>query len=105
MRPMFSHLDIRRLLFLPSALCLMSLSPCGGTPAPPGGQVLKSMTAFDGGKFDASGVADVPGTDGVLFVDNGREGQVFWMGLDQNGGQVGANKSFSTGAVKWTSAI
>lgn len=48
------------------------------------------MTAFVGGKFDASGVANVPGTDGVLFVDNGRPGQIFWMSLDQNGKQVGA---------------
>ena len=48
------------------------------------------MTAFDGGKFDASGVCDVPGTDGVLFVDNGREGQVLWMRLDGNGRQAGA---------------
>jgi hypothetical protein len=48
------------------------------------------MTAFDGGKFEASGVAGVPGTDGVLFADNGRGSQVFWMSLDQNGRQVGA---------------
>ena len=94
---MFSHLKIRRLLFLLSALGLTSLSSCGGTPAAPGGQVLKDMTAFDGGKFDASGVADVPGTDGVLFVDNGRAGQVFWMTLDPNGRQVGEVKPVGLG--------
>ena len=69
MRLMFSQLKIRHLLSLPSALCLMSLLSCGGTPTPPGGRVLNSMTAFDDGKFDASGVADVCGTDGVLFVE------------------------------------
>ena len=94
---MFSYLEIRRLLFLASVLCSMSLSSCGGTPPPPGGQLLKSMTAFDGGKFDASGVTDVPGTDGVLFVDNGREGQVFWMSLDRNGRQAGAIKAVGLG--------
>ena len=97
MRVMFSHLRIRRVLSIPSALCLMSLLSCGGTPTPPGGQVLKSKTAFDGGKFDASGVAGVPGTDGVLFVDNGREGEVFWMRLDQNGKQVGAIEAVELG--------
>jgi Protein of unknown function (DUF3616) len=95
MRHMFSHLKILHLLFLPFSLCLMSLLSCSRTAAPPGGQVLKSMTAFNGGKFDASGVTDVPGTDGVLFVDNGREGQIFWMSLDQNGRQVGEIKTIT----------
>jgi hypothetical protein len=94
---MFSHLKIRRLLFLLPALGLMSLPSCGGTPARPGGQALKGMTAFEGGKFEASGVAAVTGADGVLFVDNGRGGQVFWMGLDQNGKQVGAIKAVGLG--------
>lgn len=93
---MFSHLNIRPLLLL-SVLGLMSLSSCGGTPAPTGGQALKGMTAFEGGKFEASGVAGVPGADGVLFVDNRQEGQVFWMGLDQNGRQAGAIKAVSLG--------
>ena len=55
------------------------------------------MTPFVGGKFDASGVADVPETAGILFVDNGREGQVFWMELDQKGKQVGSINSLSLG--------
>ena len=57
----------------------------------------KGMTAFVGGKFDASGVADVPGTDGILFVDNGREGQVFWMRLDPKGKQVGSINGLNLG--------
>lgn len=98
MRPVCSHLETKRLLLLMSVLCLMCLLSCGGTAAPPpGGQVLKGMTAFEGGKFEPSGVADVPGTDGVLFVDNGRGGQVFWMSLDQNGRQVGAIKPVELG--------
>lgn len=98
MRPMLSQLTIRRLSLLLSALCLMSVSSCGGKPAPPpGGRVLKDKTAFEGGKFEPSGVAAVTGTDGVLFVDNGREGQVFWMSLDRNGRQVGAIKAVGLG--------
>ena len=94
---MVSHLKIKHLLFLPSVLCLMSLLSCSKTAPPPGGQVLKSMTPFVGGKFDASGITDVPGTDGVLFVDNGREGQVFWMSFDRDGRQVGAIKAIGLG--------
>ncbi|HYO64024.1 MAG TPA: DUF3616 domain-containing protein [Pyrinomonadaceae bacterium] len=94
---MFSQLKIRHLLSLTSVLCLMSALSCGGTTPPPGGRVLDSMTAFVGGKFEASGVAAVPGTDGVLFVDNGREGEVFWMGLDQNGRQAGEIKPVGLG--------
>jgi hypothetical protein len=97
MRHIFSYLKIRHLLFLLPALFVMSLFSCARTAAPPGGKVLKSMTAFAGGKFDASGVADVPGTDGVLFVDNGQEGRVFWMGLDQNGRQAGEIKQLGLG--------
>jgi hypothetical protein len=70
---------------------------CDKAPPPPGGEVAEHMTAFDGGKFDASGVTGVPGADGVLFVDNGREGQVFWMKLDGNGHQVGAIKPVELG--------
>jgi hypothetical protein len=69
------------------------------TPTRPAGAQIKSMTAFVGGPYEASGIAGVSGTDGVLFVDNGRPGQVFWMGLDQNGKQAGAIKSTELGVV------
>lgn len=57
-----------------------------------------SMAAFDGGVFEASGVAHVPGTDGVLFVDDGRPDEIFWMRVGEGGSQVGAIKSISLGA-------
>jgi len=63
----------------------------------PSGEVIKGMTPFIGGKFEASGVANVPGANGVLFVDNGRKGQVFWMSLDQNGKQAGTIKAVELG--------
>ena len=68
-----------------------------GSPTRQSGDVINQMTAFVGGKFEASGVAAVPGTDGVLFVDNGKVGQVFWMRLDQNGKQVGPVKAIELG--------
>jgi hypothetical protein len=82
-------------LLLPLALCLAALSSCGLTS--PGAQAPEGLTPFDGGKFEASGAAAVPGAAGVLFVDNGRGGQVFWMGLDQNGRQAGAIKPVTLG--------
>ncbi len=50
------------------------------------------MTAFSGGTFEASGVAHVPGTDGVLFVDDGRPNEIFWMRLGTDRKQAGAIK-------------
>ncbi|MGH9832588.1 MAG: DUF3616 domain-containing protein [Blastocatellia bacterium] len=55
------------------------------------------MTAFVGGQFEASGVTHVPGTDGVLFVDDGRPGDIFWMRLDEGGKQAGAVKAVGLG--------
>jgi pSer/pThr/pTyr-binding forkhead associated (FHA) protein len=53
---------------------------------------------FEGGIFEASGVVEVPGTDGVLFVDDGKPGQVLWMQVDgSTGKQVGAIKAIDLG--------
>jgi hypothetical protein len=35
----------------------------------------------------------VPDTDGVLFIDDSKPDQVFWMQLDQSGNQIGEVKS------------
>ena len=53
---------------------------------------------FDGGTFEASGVAHVPGTDGVLFVDDGRTDEIFWMRVDAGRGQAGTIRPVSLGA-------
>ena len=42
-----------------------------------------SARIFQGGLFEASGVVAVPGTDGVLFVDDNRADEVLWMRLDR----------------------
>jgi hypothetical protein len=54
--------------------------------------------AFDGGTFEASGVVHVPSTDGVLFVDDGRTDEVFWMRLGERRNQAGAIKAVKFGA-------
>lgn len=58
---------------------------------------LVSGKIFQGGEFEASGVVSVPGTDGVLFIDDSRASEVFWMRLDQEGNQVGEIKPINLG--------
>jgi hypothetical protein len=57
-----------------------------------------NVVSFDGGTFEASGVAHVPGTDGVLFVDDGRTDEVFWMRLGEERRQAGAITPVRLGA-------
>jgi len=59
--------------------------------------LISRATPFSGEKLEASGIASVPGTDGVLMVDNGRNGQIFWMQFDQTGKQVGEIKPLDLG--------
>jgi hypothetical protein len=56
------------------------------------------VTAFHGGIFEASGVVHIPGTDGVLFVDDGKPDEIFWMRLDADRNQTGAIKAIKLGA-------
>jgi hypothetical protein len=56
-----------------------------------------SSKIFQGGIYEASDVITVPGTDGVLFVDDNRPDEVFWMRLDQEGNQVGEIKPIKIG--------
>ncbi|HEY9282134.1 MAG TPA: hypothetical protein VIP46_01650, partial [Pyrinomonadaceae bacterium] len=57
-----------------------------------------SMVAFAGGMYEASGVAHVPGTDGVLFVDDGRPDEIFWMRLSDGRAQAGEIRPIKLGA-------
>ena len=61
-----------------------------------GGEV-NLPAAFDGDTFEASGVVHVPGTDGVLFVDDGRTDEIFWMRLGEGRSQTGAIKAVKLG--------
>jgi hypothetical protein len=50
---------------------------------------LRGPSRIAGGSFEASGVAAVRGTAGVLFVDDSRGRDVFWMRLGPDGRQRG----------------
>jgi pSer/pThr/pTyr-binding forkhead associated (FHA) protein len=52
---------------------------------------------FDGGVFEASGVVQVPGTDGVYFVDDSRPGEILWMAINESGRQSGPIKPIEYG--------
>lgn len=56
-----------------------------------------TATEFRGGKFDASGVVFVPGTDQVLIVDNNLKDAVVAMPVDAQGNQVGETRSVPLG--------
>jgi hypothetical protein len=54
-------------------------------------------TAFEGGTFEASGIVNVPGTDQVLIIDDGKPGEVLWMKVDSAGQQSGEIKRLPLG--------
>lgn len=62
------------------------------------GETLISPIPFRGSSFESSGVAHVPGANGVLFVDDSRPGEIFWTQLDESGRQVGEVESVHTTA-------
>jgi pSer/pThr/pTyr-binding forkhead associated (FHA) protein len=58
-------------------------------------------TVFNAGEgivIEASGVIQMPNTDGALLVDDSRPNEVLWMQLDQAGQQVGQMKMINFGA-------
>lgn len=77
-------LDFVVILLLTMAVVGMP-APHVASPAP--------MTAFSGGTFEASGVAHVTGTNAVLFVDDGRPNEIFWMQVGEDRKQTGAIKT------------
>ena len=82
------------LLLMAVAFCIaVSRGGAGSAGAAPAG-----MTHFSGGPFEASGVAHVPGTNGVLFVDDGRSDEIFWMQLGEGATQAGEIKPIKLGA-------
>src|SRR5688572_9788062 len=81
------------LLFTGGAFGLFVAASFQGTPV--SGYTTAPMTSFSGGTFEASGVAHVPGTDGVLFVDDGRPNEIFWMQLGDDRKQAGAIKTIN----------
>jgi Protein of unknown function (DUF3616) len=91
-------LPVVGMLLLFACAALVVVREADGASRPAHAAAAAPMTRFDGGTFEASGVAHVPGTDGVLFVDDGREDEIFWMRLGEGGGQAGAIQSVRLGA-------
>ena len=56
----------------------------------------EGATAFRGASYESSGVVYVPGSNGILFVDDSRPGEVFWTQLDRAGKQVGEVEAIYT---------
>lgn len=73
----------------------------GGAAVSPSSKITRtnSWAALPGGKFEASGVAHVPGSDWVLMVDDGQPGAVLAMQLDSVGDPVGAPKTVPLGVT------
>lgn len=57
-----------------------------------------SLRTILGGRFEASGLAAVPGTNQLLFVDDGRTREVFAVVLGPDGQQRGPARSMALGA-------
>lgn len=57
-----------------------------------------SGTPFQGGVFEASSAIQVPGTDGILFVDDRKLDEILWMQIDESGKQKGNTKLVPLGA-------
>lgn len=73
----------------------------GGAVVSPSSKIARanSWAALPGGKFEASGVAHVPGSDWVLMVDDGQPSAVLAMQLDSAGEPVGAPKVIPLGVT------
>ena len=72
----------RRLPLAGLALVCLGAAYAVAQTDPPGAE-----HPIQGGTFEASGVVAVPSSDGVLFVDDGREDAVLWMRVDRDGRQ------------------
>ena len=55
-------------------------------------------TPIQGGSFESSAVVQVPGSDGVLFVDDTKLDAILWMQIDESGKQSGTVKTIPLGA-------
>ena len=63
------------------AVMLGDVAPSGGLVASPQA-VVGAALPLRGGRFEASGAAQVPGAPGILFVDDDRTREVMWLPFD-----------------------
>ena len=79
---------MRYFAFFSIPVALVTFAACGSQAAPQDSK--PGAVEIAGGRFQASGVVQVPGTDGMLFVDDTRFTEIFWMALDAAGKQTQA---------------
>ena len=72
-------------------------SSAGAGSADKAKQKTGAGTPFRGEAFEASGVVFVPGSNGLLFIDDNKQDEVFWMQIDEAGQQAGEVKSIPLG--------
>jgi hypothetical protein len=78
------------------ALPIGLFAACGSQAAPQ--QAKPAATEIAGGRFQASGVVEVPGTNVLLFVDDKRPSELFLMELDAAGTLASPAASVPLGA-------
>jgi hypothetical protein len=74
-------------------------APHGQTPVPSQVAAAGVESRLAGGRFEASGAAFVPGTPGILFVDDDRTREVMWLPFD------GAGRASAPQAVRLPSNV
>jgi hypothetical protein len=94
-RPLLYLFALLLAVILASGIALYTSGPNSSVIA--GKVSAAGAKAFAGGTFEASGVAHVPGTSGILFIDDGKPNEVFWMELDDGGNQRGSIKAVNLG--------
>lgn len=58
-----------------------------------------AATPFEGGKYEASGAEQMPGVDGIYFVDNSKSSEIYFMPVDATGKQSGGVQAINFGAA------
>lgn len=105
-QPMLKRAPARLRVWLPLVCFTLLLSSCSSKPEKSDAktdlngkakQKTGAGTPFRREAFEASGVVSVPGTNGVLFIDDNKEDKVLWMQIDDSGQQVGDVKPVPLG--------
>jgi hypothetical protein len=71
---------------------------CGQPAAMSGGSETAAVRAIAGGTFEASGLVGVPGSNLVLFSDDGRSREIFAIAVGADGSQQGSAVPIRIGA-------
>jgi hypothetical protein len=84
-------------LFVAAALAMRAFPACESL-ARENPETARSLRTIDGGRFEASGLAAVPGTNQLLFVDDDRTREIFALTFDAASRQSAPARSIPLGA-------